>query len=95
MRETWRRADGRQEVHFSTQEPGKRRGAHARTLDTAAFARFVAEVGDLPLDCVLEVKDKERSVLRAQELLTVPSRRDRARRADITRPMRDADALRS
>jgi UV DNA damage endonuclease len=95
VRETWRRADGRQEVHFSTQEPGKRRGAHARTLDTAAFARFVAEVGDLPLDCVLEVKDKERSVLRAQELLTVPSRRDRARRADITRPMRDADALRS
>ena len=67
--ETWRPSDGRQEVHFSTQAPGKRPGAHADSIDLDAFARFVDEVGDLPLDCVLEVKDKERSVLRAQELL--------------------------
>ena len=67
--ETWRDGDGRQEVHFSTQEPGKRAGAHSETLDAAAFARFAAEVGDLDLDCVIEVKDKERSVLRAQGLL--------------------------
>jgi UV DNA damage endonuclease len=67
--ETWRRRDGRQEVHFSTQAQGKRPGAHAETLDTSAFMRFVDEVHDLPLDCVLEVKDKERSVLSAQELL--------------------------
>jgi UV DNA damage endonuclease len=63
--ETWRDGDGRQEVHFSTQQPGKRAGAHADTIDLAALARFVGEVGDLPLDCILEVKDKERSVLRA------------------------------
>ena len=62
--------DGRQEVHFSTQEPGKRPGAHAESVDVGAFARFVDEVGDLPLDCILEVKDKERSVLRVQELVT-------------------------
>ena len=67
--ETWRAGDGRQEVHFSTQEPGKRPGAHAQTLDLEAFALFVDEVGDLPLDCILEVKDKELSVLRARELL--------------------------
>ena len=67
--ETWRDGDGRQEVHFSTQEPGKRPGAHAATLDDAAFAHFAAQVGDLPLDCVVEVKDKERSALRAQMLL--------------------------
>jgi UV DNA damage endonuclease len=67
--ETWRRQDGRQEVHFSTQAPGKRPGAHAETIDLDAFAKFVCEVGDLPLDCILEVKDKERSVLRAHELL--------------------------
>lgn len=70
--ETWSRRDGRQEVHFSTQEPGKRPGAHAATLDLDAFGRFAAEVGDLPLDCVLEVKDKERSVLRARALLARP-----------------------
>lgn len=67
--ETWGPADARQEVHFSTQEPGRRPGAHSETLDVHEFARFVHEVGDLPLDCVLEVKDKERSALLAQELL--------------------------
>lgn len=67
--ETWRRRDGRQEVHFSTQQPGKRPGAHAETIDLDAFDRFVDEVGDLPLDCILEVKDKERSVLRAHARL--------------------------
>jgi UV DNA damage endonuclease len=73
---TWRPRDGRQEVHFSTQEPGKRRGAHSEALDEEAFRAFAAEVGDLQLDCILEVKDKERSALRAQELLAaggVPS----------------------
>lgn len=72
--ETWSAGDGRQEVHFSTQAPGRRVGAHADTLDPEAFARFVAEVGDLELDCVVEVKDKERSALRASALLA-----DRAR----------------
>jgi UV DNA damage endonuclease len=67
--ETWRRRDGRQEVHFSTQAPGKRPGAHAETIDLDALAKFAGDVGDLPLDCILEVKDKERSVLRAQKLL--------------------------
>lgn len=65
-RETWREADGRQEVHFSTQAPGRRAGAHADTLDLRRFRRFVEHVDDLPLDCVLEVKDKEQSVLRAR-----------------------------
>jgi UV DNA damage endonuclease len=66
---TWRTGDGRQEVHFSTQAKGRRPGAHAETLDEAAFAAFAREVGDLPLDCIVEVKDKERSALRAQALL--------------------------
>ena len=67
--ETWGDGDGRQELHFSTQAAGRRPGAHAEGLDLDAFGRFLNEVGDLPLDCILEVKDKEQSVLRAQELL--------------------------
>ena len=70
---TWAASDGRPEVHFSTQDPDKRPGAHAQTVDLDAFATFVDAVGDLPLDCVLEVKDKEQSVLRARELLHVPA----------------------
>jgi len=64
--------DGRQEVHFSTQQAGKRPGAHADALDLEAFAVFAGDVGDLPLDCVLEVKDKERSTLAARALLELP-----------------------
>ena len=78
--ETWRPEDGRQEVHFSTQQPGKRPGAHAQTLDLEAFDAFAAAVGDLPLDCVLEVKDKEQSALRARERLSRSRRRPRSAR---------------
>ena len=66
--ETWTDRDGRQKIHFSTQAPGKRPGAHADSVDLEAFAALVDEVGDLPLDCMLEVKDKERSVLRTRPL---------------------------
>ena len=67
--ETWGDGDGRPELHFSTQEPGKRPGAHSERIDLDAFGRFVDEVGDLPVDCIVEVKDKEQSVLQAQEFL--------------------------
>ena len=67
--ETWGADDGRQEVHFSTQADGKRSGAHSETVDLEAFARVAAVVGDLPLDCILEVEDKEVSVRRAMSLL--------------------------
>jgi UV DNA damage endonuclease len=66
---TWTSSDGRQEVHFSTQALGRRAGAHAESLDLGVFARFADEARDLPLDCLLEVKDKEESVLRARRML--------------------------
>ena len=43
-------------------------GAHSETLDREAFLQFFDAVGDLELDRVLEVKDKEQSALRAQQL---------------------------
>ena len=70
---TWKLVDGRQKIHFSTQAPGKRPGAHADTLDVHAFGQLVADVGDLPLDCMLEVKDKERSVLHADAVMRAGS----------------------
>lgn len=68
--ETWKKVDGRQKIHFSTQATGRRPGAHAETIDLVAFAELVDEVGDPPLDCMLEVKDKEQSVLRAKGRVT-------------------------
>jgi len=68
--ETWGEVDGRQKIHFSTQAPGKRPGAHADTIDLEVFGELVDQVGDFPLDCMLEVKDKEQSVMRARASLT-------------------------
>ena len=56
--------DGRSWL-VSTQNPASDRGR----IDLDAFARFASEVGDLALDCILEVKDKEQSVLRAHAAL--------------------------
>lgn len=64
--ETW---TTRQEVHFSTQDPGKHPGAHSASLDPQAFEELAREVGDLEIDCMLEVKDKERSALLARDVL--------------------------
>ena len=77
--ETWKEVDGRQKIHFSTQAPGKRPGAHAETIDLDAFTELVHEVGDLPLDCMLEVKDKEQSVLRARKRIASAILRSRPR----------------
>ena len=77
-RETW---STRQEVHFSTQEPGKRPGAHSATLDCDAFSEFASAVGDLDLDCVLEVKDKEQSALAARDILNRTDRQAGANHA--------------
>lgn len=73
--ETWRDGDGRQEIHFSTQADGKRPGAHADSVELHAFTPLVNAVGDLPLDCILEVKDKEQSLLRARAALGATSSR--------------------
>lgn len=62
---TWKEKDGVQMVDYSSQEPGGRRGRHARTLDSAHFAAFLAVSRPHDLDIMLEIKDKEQSALRA------------------------------
>jgi UV DNA damage endonuclease len=65
---TWSAADGPPKLHYSNQWPGKPPGAHSQTVDTAAFGEFLNEtMGDLRADVMLEVKDKEQSVLRLYE----------------------------
>ncbi|HOT94493.1 MAG TPA: UV DNA damage repair endonuclease UvsE [Methanoregulaceae archaeon] len=65
---TWEPGDGNMMVDFSTQAEGRRAGAHAPTLDPAAFARFLDESRACDPDIMLEVKDKERSALLALEV---------------------------
>lgn len=60
---TWRSQDGRPKLHYSDQWPGKPPGAHSQSVDVKAFKTFYQQIVDLEVDVMLEVKDKEQSVL--------------------------------
>lgn len=71
---TWRPHDGIPMTDYSSQEPGARRGAHARTLDAGDFRATLAETRPLDFDIMLEIKDKELSARRAMALLSAAAR---------------------
>lgn len=62
---TWQPEDGILMTDYSTQMPGGRKGSHAENLDGARFREFLAETAPTDMDIMLEIKDKERSALRA------------------------------
>jgi UV DNA damage endonuclease len=66
---TWRKRDGRVKIHYSDQWPGQPLGTHSKTISVQRFHEFHEGVRDLDVDIMLEVKDKERSVLRLMQSL--------------------------
>jgi UV DNA damage endonuclease len=68
-RETWRKRDGRVKIHYSNQWPGEAAGTHSRTISVPRFFDFYETVHDLDVDIMLEVKDKQESVLKLRKLL--------------------------
>lgn len=66
---TWAPEDGPPIVDYSSPLPGGRPGSHAHTLDEAHFRRFLEESRPHNFDLMLEIKDKERSALRALEIV--------------------------
>jgi len=62
---TWQQDDGIMMVDYSTQHPGKRRGAHAEHIDTRDFLWFLGESAPYDMDIMLEIKDKEASAVAA------------------------------
>lgn len=65
---TWSEKDGPPMVDYSSQASGKRTGAHAETIDADDFLGFLREKGAVDIDMMLEIKDKEKSALRARKL---------------------------
>jgi UV DNA damage endonuclease len=61
---TWRKGDGRVKIHYSNQWFGGPAGAHSKSINVGKFLRFYETIHDLDLDIMLEVKDKEKSVLK-------------------------------
>jgi UV DNA damage endonuclease len=66
---TWRKRDGRVKIHYSNQRPGQPPGTHSKTVSIQKFQAFYNGISDLDLDIMLEVKDKERSVLKLMRWL--------------------------
>jgi UV DNA damage endonuclease len=62
---TWHKKDGIPMADYSSQQPKKRPGAHAETIDTGDFHRFLVMTGTHDMDVMLEIKDKEKSALEA------------------------------
>jgi UV DNA damage endonuclease len=72
---TWNRtSDGLPIVDYSSQGLGNekenknRKGNHAETIDTSLFKKFLNETEGLDFDIMLEIKDKEKSALKALEV---------------------------
>ena len=61
IRTSWKEQDGIPMVDYSSQQPGKRAGAHTEHIDTKIFSAFLVETQDFDFDIMLEIKDKEAS----------------------------------
>jgi len=66
---TWSGKDGTPIVDYSSQEKGKRIGSHTTTIHIVDFKRFIKETEDFQFDIMCEIKDKEKSALRALKLI--------------------------
>lgn len=63
-RETWKAGDGPQKIHYSQEDPLKRRGAHSATIAADEFLLYVNGLPPEKPDIMLEVKDKNISALK-------------------------------
>jgi UV DNA damage endonuclease len=76
---TWKiNKDGLPMVDYSSQDVGTindhnqmiaRRGKHTLTIDPISFEKFLKETESLDFDIMLEIKDKEKSALKALEIM--------------------------
>jgi len=66
---TWKKRDGIPMVDYSSQQPGHRKGAHAKTINVPLFKEFLEQTKELDFDLMLEIKDKEKSAIKALKVL--------------------------
>jgi len=65
---SWKRRDGLPMVDYSQQRENGRAGAHAESIDIKDFKIFLKCTQDFDFDIILEIKDKEKSALKAIEV---------------------------
>ncbi|MFX0072934.1 MAG: UV DNA damage repair endonuclease UvsE [Candidatus Hermodarchaeota archaeon] len=66
---TWDKNDGIPIVHYSSEHPIKGKCRHAETIDLNHFKKFLTDTKNFNFDIMFEIKDKQKSALKALELL--------------------------
>lgn len=61
---TWKPDDGKQKIHYSQQNVGKKPGSHSDTIEASEFLTFYNRLHNQDLDIMLEVKDKNLSAIK-------------------------------
>jgi UV DNA damage endonuclease len=68
---TWNdKRDGIPMVDYSSQEPNGSPGQHSETIDLEDFDLLLKDIGSFDFVIMLEIKDKEKSVIKAIDLAT-------------------------
>lgn len=67
--QTWTQGDGILIVDYSSQKPGSRTGTHSDSIDIMDFRKFLCETKCFDFDIMCEIKDKERSAIKAREVV--------------------------
>jgi len=68
---TWQSKDGPLMIDYSSQAKGERLGSHAQTISLQDFKKFLKQIAGLQVDIILEIKDKEKSALKARKILDI------------------------
>ncbi|MHA2227117.1 MAG: UV DNA damage repair endonuclease UvsE [Candidatus Hodarchaeales archaeon] len=69
LKDLWKTEDGNPMADWSSQEPEARIGRHASTIDLNLFKKFIYETEGMDFDLVLEIRDKEKSAIKAASWL--------------------------
>ncbi|MFW5904304.1 MAG: UV DNA damage repair endonuclease UvsE [Candidatus Saliniplasma sp.] len=70
VEKTWKEQDGIPMVDYSSQMIGEREGRHAESIDKKDFLRFIERSKPHDFDLMLEIKDKEKSAVKAVDLVS-------------------------
>jgi UV DNA damage endonuclease len=71
VKKTWKKKDGIPMIDYSSQEKGKRRGSHTEKINLNHFKNFMKKVEKFDFDLMFEIKDKEKSALKAIKFLSL------------------------
>jgi UV DNA damage endonuclease len=66
---TWQEQDGIPIVDYSLQQEGARKGKHRESINSSDFESFLNAARGFSLDLMLEIKDKEKSALKALDIV--------------------------